>query len=129
MYVIDSGKMKETRFDPTKGMASLEEWYVFGQGYMTSRSDRSDNLLPCSWVSRANAMQRRGRAGRVTEGTCVHLFTSHSFEHMFAPQQEPEIRRTPLEQLCLQIKTMRFLNGKIGHVRSCNDLISGLAHC
>lgn len=26
VYVIDTGKMKETRFDPEKGMASLEEW-------------------------------------------------------------------------------------------------------
>ena len=27
VYVIDSGRMKETRWDPDKGMASLEEWY------------------------------------------------------------------------------------------------------
>jgi ATP-dependent RNA helicase DHX57 len=26
VFVIDAGKMKETRFDPQKGMASLEEW-------------------------------------------------------------------------------------------------------
>ena len=26
VFVIDSGKMKETRFDPQKGISSLEEW-------------------------------------------------------------------------------------------------------
>ncbi|KND00002.1 uncharacterized protein SPPG_04349 [Spizellomyces punctatus DAOM BR117] len=94
VYVIDSGKMKETRFDPTKGMASLEE----------------------CWVSRANALQRRGRAGRVTEGTCVHLFTSHMFENTLAAQQVPEMRRTPLEQLCLRIKVLPFLQGRIAQI-------------
>ena len=29
VYVIDSGKMKQTQFDPSKGMASLEEWYNY----------------------------------------------------------------------------------------------------
>ncbi|TPX60790.1 hypothetical protein PhCBS80983_g01504 [Powellomyces hirtus] len=94
VFVIDSGKMKETRYDPQKGMASLEE----------------------CWVSRANAMQRRGRAGRVTKGVCVHLFTSHHFENVLAPQQVPEMRRTPLEQLCLRIKVLPFLNGRIAQI-------------
>ncbi|KAI8824273.1 P-loop containing nucleoside triphosphate hydrolase protein [Fimicolochytrium jonesii] len=92
--VIDTGKMKETRYDPAKGMASLEE----------------------CWVSKANAMQRRGRAGRVTEGLCVHLFTSHTFENGLAQQQIPEMRRTPLEQLCLRIKVLPFLRGRIHHI-------------
>ncbi|TPX57355.1 hypothetical protein SpCBS45565_g08230 [Spizellomyces sp. 'palustris'] len=94
VYVIDSGKMKETRFDPTKGMASLEE----------------------CWVSRANALQRRGRAGRVAKGTCIHLFTSHMFENTLAAQQVPEMRRTPLEQLCLRIKVLPFLQGRIAQI-------------
>ncbi|KAJ3299616.1 ATPdependent RNA helicase [Borealophlyctis nickersoniae] len=94
VYVVDCGRMKETRFDPATGMASLEE----------------------CWVSRANAMQRRGRAGRVSEGTCVHLFTSHKFEHHLLAQQPPEIHRTPLEQVCLRIKTLPFLRGRIAEV-------------
>ncbi|KAI9020610.1 hypothetical protein DFJ74DRAFT_643980 [Hyaloraphidium curvatum] len=91
VYVVDSGKMKETRFEPSKGMSSLEE----------------------CWVSRANALQRRGRAGRVQPGTCYHLFTSHRFENVLLPQQIPEIRRTPLDQICLRIKTLTFLRGRI----------------
>ncbi|TPX52351.1 hypothetical protein SeMB42_g01483 [Synchytrium endobioticum] len=94
VYVIDSGKMKETRWDPNKGMASLEE----------------------CWVSKANASQRCGRAGRVTSGTCFHLFTSHRFNHQFASQQEPEIKRTPLEQLCLRVKVLPFLEGRIDSI-------------
>ncbi|XP_068572950.1 putative ATP-dependent RNA helicase DHX57 [Cebidichthys violaceus] len=84
VYVIDSGKMKEKRYDATKSMESLED----------------------SWVSRANALQRRGRAGRVASGICFHLFTSHCFQHQLAEQQLPEIQRVPLEQLCLRIKIL-----------------------
>ncbi|CDQ65894.1 unnamed protein product [Oncorhynchus mykiss] len=84
VYVVDSGKMKEKSYDASKSMESLEE----------------------SWVSRANALQRRGRAGRVASGVCFHLFTSHCFQHQLAEQQLPEIQRVPLEQLCLRIKIL-----------------------
>ncbi|KAI1894656.1 hypothetical protein AGOR_G00118010, partial [Albula goreensis] len=84
VYVVDSGKMKEKRYDATKSMESLED----------------------SWVSRANALQRKGRAGRVASGVCFHLFTSHCFSYQLAEQQLPEIQRVPLEQLCLRIKIL-----------------------
>uniref|UniRef100_A0A8C5PP75 Putative ATP-dependent RNA helicase DHX57 n=1 Tax=Leptobrachium leishanense TaxID=445787 RepID=A0A8C5PP75_9ANUR len=88
VYVIDSGKMKETRYDPCKGMESLED----------------------TWVSRANALQRKGRAGRVASGVCFHLFTSHHYEHQLLEQQLPEIQRIPLEQLCLRIKILEMFS-------------------
>ncbi|KAM8884775.1 putative ATP-dependent RNA helicase DHX57 isoform 1-T2 [Synchiropus picturatus] len=84
VYVIDSGKMKEKRYDASKSMESLEDM----------------------WVSRANALQRKGRAGRVASGVCFHLFTSHAFKHQLVEQQLPEIQRVPLEQLCLRIKVL-----------------------
>ncbi|XP_032881667.1 putative ATP-dependent RNA helicase DHX57 isoform X2 [Amblyraja radiata] len=84
VYVIDSGKMKEKRYDPCKGMESLED----------------------TWVSRANAQQRKGRAGRVAAGVCFHLFTSHCYQHHLQELQLPEIKRVPLEQLCLRIKVL-----------------------
>lgn len=45
--------------------------------------------LDVTWVSRANAMQRRGRAGRVTKGVAFHLFTSHTFYNHFRDQPIP----------------------------------------
>ncbi|XP_063774082.1 putative ATP-dependent RNA helicase DHX57 isoform X2 [Pseudophryne corroboree] len=88
VYVIDSGKMREKRYDPCKSMESLED----------------------AWVSQANAMQRKGRAGRVASGACFHLFTSHHYKHQLLEQQPPEIHRIPLEQLCLRIKILEMFS-------------------
>ncbi|XP_060610498.2 putative ATP-dependent RNA helicase DHX57 [Anolis sagrei] len=88
VYVIDSGKMKEKRYDPSKGMESLEDMFV----------------------SKANALQRKGRAGRVASGVCFHLFSSHHYNHHLLKQQLPEIQRVPLEQLCLRIKILEMFS-------------------
>ncbi|XP_027628805.1 putative ATP-dependent RNA helicase DHX57 [Tupaia chinensis] len=88
VYVIDSGKMKEKRYDASKGMESLED----------------------TFVSQANALQRKGRAGRVASGVCFHLFTSHHYNHQLLKQQLPEIQRVPLEQLCLRIKILEMFS-------------------
>ncbi|KAL8815795.1 MAG: hypothetical protein Q9223_005103 [Gallowayella weberi] len=81
--VIDCGKVKETSFDPQKNMVKLEE----------------------VWASRAACKQRRGRAGRVRAGKCYKLYTRNA-EAKMAERPEPEIRRVPLEQLCLSVKAM-----------------------
>jgi hypothetical protein len=39
------------------------------------------------WISRANAKQRRGRAGRVKPGLCFCLYTRHRFENVMRPFQ------------------------------------------
>ncbi|KAF5910256.1 putative ATP-dependent RNA helicase DHX57 [Clarias magur] len=93
VYVIDSGRMKEKRYDASRSMESLED----------------------VWVSRANALQRRGRAGRVASGVCFHLFTSHRFTHHLSQQQLPEIQRVPLEQLCLRIKVLEVFSKSLLH--------------
>jgi HrpA-like RNA helicase len=59
-------------------------------------------------VSRANARQRRGRAGRVREGVAVHLFTRHRHDRIANGAQPPEIKRVPLEQLILRIKALKY---------------------
>jgi ATP-dependent RNA helicase DHX57 len=79
--VIDSGKVKETNYDPTSNIVRLEE----------------------VWASQAACKQRRGRAGRVQAGKCYKLFTKNVEANM-APAAAPEMHRTPLEQLCLSVK-------------------------
>ncbi|KAF4509650.1 hypothetical protein G6O67_003798 [Ophiocordyceps sinensis] len=83
VVVIDSGKVKETSFDAQSNMRKLEE----------------------TWASRAACKQRRGRAGRVQEGKCYKLYTQ-KLEQQMAERPEPEIRRVPLEQLCLSVRAM-----------------------
>lgn len=83
VVVIDSGKVKETSFDPQNNMRKLEE----------------------TWASRAACKQRLGRAGRVQEGKCFKLYTQ-KLEEQMAERPEPEIRRVPLEQLCLSVRAM-----------------------
>lgn len=55
VFVIDCGQMKEKRFDSNRNMESLD----------------------LVWVSRANALQRKGRAGRVMPGIAIHLYTRY----------------------------------------------------
>lgn len=81
--VIDSGRVKETRYDPVSSTVKLTE----------------------VWASRAACKQRRGRAGRVQAGKCYKLFT-RAAESKMAERSEPEIRRVPLEQLALSVKAM-----------------------
>ncbi|KAJ9637746.1 putative ATP-dependent RNA helicase ucp12 [Coniosporium tulheliwenetii] len=85
--VIDTGRVKETSFDPQNNMVKLEE----------------------VWASRAACKQRRGRAGRVRAGKCYKLYTRNA-EMKMAERPEPEIRRVPLEQLCLSVKAMGVKN-------------------
>ncbi|CAA7390557.1 unnamed protein product [Spirodela intermedia] len=89
VYVIDCGKAKETSYDALNKLACL---------------------LP-SWISKASAHQRRGRAGRVQPGVCYRLYPKMIHDAMLQ-YQLPEILRTPLQELCLNIKTLQL--GVIG---------------
>jgi len=86
--VIDSGRVKETSYDPQNNMRKLEE----------------------VWASRAACKQRRGRAGRVQAGKCYKLYTRNAETNKMAERPEPEIRRVPLEQLCLSVRAMGIKN-------------------
>ncbi|XP_043700899.1 DExH-box ATP-dependent RNA helicase DExH3 [Telopea speciosissima] len=89
VFVVDCGKAKETTYDAL---------------------NNTPCLLP-SWISKASARQRRGRAGRVQPGECYHLYPRCVYE-AFSEYQLPELLRTPLNSLCLQIKCLQL--GTVG---------------
>ncbi|KAI9762547.1 MAG: hypothetical protein M4579_000350 [Chaenotheca gracillima] len=80
--VIDTGKHKEMRFDERRQLSRLIE----------------------TFISQANAVQRRGRAGRVQEGLCFHLFTRARHDRQMAQEQTPEMLRLSLQDLVLRVK-------------------------
>lgn len=89
--VIDGGLARRTRFDPGSGMSRL----------VTER------------VTRAEADQRRGRAGRVAEGRCFRLWTKGE-EGGLAGYPPAEIEAADLTGLALELAewgsdTLRFL--------------------
>jgi ATP-dependent RNA helicase DHX57 len=85
LFVIDCGKVKENRYDPRKSLSQL---------------------VTC-WISKANAKQRQGRAGRVRPGHCFRLYTSAQYEAL-DDHQTCEMHRVPLESLVLQIYTLNL---------------------
>ncbi|OYY74923.1 MAG: ATP-dependent helicase HrpB [Gammaproteobacteria bacterium 28-57-27] len=78
--VVDSGLVRVAQFDPATGMTRL----------VTQK------------ISRANAEQRRGRAGRLSAGVCYRLW-GESEHTALMPQTEPEIRRADMLPLALEL--------------------------
>ncbi|KAH6842284.1 P-loop containing nucleoside triphosphate hydrolase protein [Chaetomium sp. MPI-CAGE-AT-0009] len=84
--VIDAGKHREMRFDERRQLSRLID----------------------SFISRANAKQRRGRAGRVQEGLCFHLFTKYRHDTSMNDQQTPEMLRLSLQDLAIRVKICKI---------------------
>jgi len=63
--------------------------------------------LPVERISQASANQRKGRCGRVAEGVCIRLYSEENYE---ARREfiEPEIQRTNLASVILQMKQLGF---------------------
>lgn len=61
-----------------------------------------------SWVSKASASQRSGRAGRVGPGHCYRLYSSAVYERYLDDHAKPEILRTPVDSMVLQMKSMNI---------------------
>lgn len=78
--MIDSGFVKQSSYDSTKRMTTLEQ------------------IL----ISKAQAMQRRGRAGRTSPGICFRLYSEEEFERM-RDDREPDILRTNSETVIMKI--------------------------
>lgn len=83
VYVIDTGVRKERSFDPNTAISSLDT----------------------KMVTRANAIQRRGRAGRCQEGMVIHLFPSYKFP-TFEEFPMPQMLTSSMEEVVLQSKVI-----------------------
>jgi len=83
-YVVDPGFSKQKAFNPKLGMDSLV-------------------VTP---ISQASARQRAGRAGRTGPGKCYRLYTEQAFKTEMLPTNIPEIQRTNLGNVVLQLKAM-----------------------
>ncbi|XP_057846134.2 ATP-dependent RNA helicase DEAH12, chloroplastic [Cryptomeria japonica] len=88
-FVVDSGMVKESRFDPKTGM----------------------NVLSVCRITQSEAAQRCGRAGRTQPGVCYRLYTEEEFKAI-APHKDPEILRVHvgiaiLKLLALGVKDLQ----------------------
>ncbi|KAF2101998.1 ATP dependent RNA helicase-like protein [Rhizodiscina lignyota] len=84
--VIDTGKHKEMRFDERRQLSRLLQ----------------------AFISRSNAKQRRGRAGRVQDGLCFHLFTKYRHDNLMSENQTPEMLRLSLQDLIMRVKICKL---------------------
>ena len=87
-YVVDAGYVKEKRYDPISKVDTL-------------------HTVP---VSQAQARQRAGRAGREGPGVCFRLYTEDHFHSQLRPYPLPEIQRTSVIHVVLQLKAMDVPN-------------------
>jgi ATP-dependent helicase HrpB len=78
--VVDSGWARVLRRDPNLGI----------------------NRLELERISKASADQRAGRAGRLSAGACLRLWTRAAHQHLPA-HDEPQIRRTDLTGTVLEV--------------------------
>jgi ATP-dependent RNA helicase DHX8/PRP22 len=83
-YVVDPGFTKQKAYNAKMGMDSLV-------------------VVP---TSQASCRQRAGRAGRTGPGKCYRLFTENAYKNEMLPTCIPEIQRTNLGNVVLQLKAM-----------------------
>ncbi|GBF98616.1 pre-mRNA-splicing factor ATP-dependent RNA helicase-like [Raphidocelis subcapitata] len=86
VYVVDSGVVKQKHYHPASGMESLD-------------------VVP---ISRVQATQRAGRAGRTRPGKCFRLYTRTYFEHQMPDASLPEIQRCSLAGAVLHLKALKL---------------------
>jgi ATP-dependent helicase HrpA len=82
--VVDTGLARLSRYDP----------------------QRKIGRLPIEPISRASANQRAGRCGRLGPGICIRLYSEDSYTSRPA-FTDPEIRRTSLASVILQMKSLK----------------------
>ncbi|XP_045343286.1 ATP-dependent RNA helicase DHX33 isoform X1 [Leopardus geoffroyi] len=83
-YVVDTGMVKAKKYNPDGGL----------------------EVLAVQRVSKTQAWQRTGRAGREDSGVCYRLYTEDEFEK-FDKMTVPEIQRCNLAGVMLQLLAMK----------------------
>mmetsp|Transcript_34106 Transcript_34106/g.109438 ORF Transcript_34106/g.109438 Transcript_34106/m.109438 type:complete len:937 (+) Transcript_34106:202-3012(+) len=84
-------------------------FYVVDPGFCKMKaynSKLSMDALVVTPISQASARQRSGRAGRTGPGKCYRLYTESAFQREMLPVSIPEIQRTNLGNVVLQLKAM-----------------------
>ena len=84
-YVIDAGMSRVSRYNPR------------------TRTKR----LPIEPISQSSANQRAGRAGRISAGVCIRLYSQEDFDKR-PPFSQPEIQRANLAEVILRMKAFRL---------------------
>ncbi|KAF9352473.1 hypothetical protein BGX26_009724 [Mortierella sp. AD094] len=87
-FVIDSGFVKIRAYNPKTGMETLTT----------------------TTISQAAADQRAGRAGRIRSGKAYRLYTESTFLREMRPASVPEIQRSNLSGMILQLKALGIEN-------------------
>ncbi|KAK1572130.1 hypothetical protein Q3G72_028075 [Acer saccharum] len=84
VYVIDAGYVKQRQYNPSTGMYSLD----------------------VVQISKVQANQRAGRAGRTRPGKCYRLYPSKVYQDEFLDVSVPEIQRSSLAGSVLYLKSL-----------------------
>uniref|UniRef100_A0A667WR36 RNA helicase n=1 Tax=Myripristis murdjan TaxID=586833 RepID=A0A667WR36_9TELE len=83
-YIVDSGFVKQLNHNSRVGMDILE-------------------VVP---ISKSEAQQRAGRAGRTSAGKCFRIYTKEFWEKCMPEYTVPEIQRTSLTAVILTLKCL-----------------------
>ncbi|KAG0487646.1 hypothetical protein HPP92_009741, partial [Vanilla planifolia] len=86
VYVIDAGYVKQRQYNPSTGMYSLD----------------------VVQISRVQADQRTGRAGRTRPGKCYRLYPQSVYKEEFLDATVPEILRSSLAGSVLYLKSLEL---------------------
>ncbi|KAH7105753.1 P-loop containing nucleoside triphosphate hydrolase protein [Auriculariales sp. MPI-PUGE-AT-0066] len=85
VYVVDSGRVKELRYEPERHMSSLVS----------------------AWVGKSNLNQRAGRAGRHRPGSYYGILSKNRAEALHA-YQTVEMLRVDLSNVVMHVKALNF---------------------